>query len=289
MAKRHRYFVRDRVIVEIAYNKLLRDKQPHDVFQLLDPEAFRSRLEQDFTLLIWRQEKNESVLKPSRCPTDSAKALLKTDEAIEYLPPITSLSAQPVLTEIDGALRILGRGYHCVHGGIYVTHGEGEMILPELDIARNLILGILKDYDFVSESDKPRGVASILSPALHAGRLLGNADFPIDIAEADQSQSGKTFRLKLISAIYGETPYIIAHRDGGVGSLDESISSALVAGVPFVILENFRGRLDSRLLETCLRGVGMAGPESRIAGSCKSQPTILIGSFLPTASNQPGI
>jgi hypothetical protein len=258
LAKRHRYFVRDRVIVEISYNKLMRDRQPHDVFQLLDPEAFRSRLEQDFVLQIWRQERGETVLKPSRCPTDSARALLRTDEAIEHLPPITTLSAQPVLTEIDGTLRILGHGYHAVHGGIYVTHGESDMILPDLDTARNLILGILKDYDFVTESDKSRGVASIISPALHAGHLLWDADFPIDIAEADQPQSGKTFRLKLNSAIYGETPYIIAHRDGGVGSLDESISSALVAGVPFIILENFRGRLDSRLLETCLRGVGMA-------------------------------
>ena len=43
-----------------------------------------------------------------------------------------------------------------------------------------------------------------------------------------------------------------------MGSLDESISSALVAGVPFIIFENFRGRLDSRLLETCLRGIGVA-------------------------------
>ena len=258
LAKRHRYFVRDRIIVEIAYNKLMKDKQFHDVFQLLEPDAFRSRIEQDFVLQIWRQARGGLVLKPGRCTADAAKALLKTDEAIEHLPSITSLSAQPVLTEIDGALQILGRGYHDVHGGIYVTHGEGEIILPDLVTALGLILDLIKDFDFVTESDKSRCVASILSPALHAGRVLGNADFPIDIAEADQSQSGKTFRLKLISAIYGETPYIIANRDGRVGSLDESISSALIAGVPFIIFENFRGRLDSRLLETCLRGTGVA-------------------------------
>jgi bifunctional DNA primase/polymerase-like protein len=258
LAKRHRFFVRDRTIVEIAYNKPMKDKQFHDVFQLLEPDAFRSRIEQDFRLQIRRKERGKTVLKPGRCTADSAKTLLKTDEAIEHLPPITSLSAQPVLTEIDGTLQILGRGYHEVHGGIYVTHGESEIIPPDLVTALSLILDLIKDFDFVTENDKSRCVASILSPALHAGRLLGNADFPIDIAEADQSQSGKTFRLKLISAIYGETPYIIANRDGGVGSLDESISSALIAGVPFIIFENFRGRLDSRLLETCLRGTGVA-------------------------------
>jgi hypothetical protein len=89
------------------------------------------------------------------------------------------------------------------------------------------------------------------------GKFLGDADFPIDIAEADQSQGGKTFRLKLICAIYGETPYVIANRQGGVGSLDESISSALLAGIPFILFENFRGRMNSQLVESCLRGTGV--------------------------------
>jgi hypothetical protein len=152
------------------------------------------------------------------------------------------------------------RGYHAVHGGIYVSHGEKEnpILLGELMTARKLILEILKDFDFVSESDKSRAVASLISPALRIGKFLGDADFPIDIAEADQSQGGKTFRLKLICAIYGETPYVIANREGGVGSLDESISSALLAGIPFILFENFRGRMNSQLAETCLRGTGVA-------------------------------
>jgi hypothetical protein len=48
-----------------------------------------------------------------------------------------------------------------------------------------------------------------------------------------------------------------ANRIGGVGSLDESISSALVAGIPFILFENFRGQMQSQLVETCLRGIGM--------------------------------
>src|SRR4029077_16328440 len=103
-----------------------------------------------------------------------------------------------------------------------------------------------------------RAVASFISPALRIGKFLGDEDFPIDIAEANESQGGKTYRLKLICAIYGETPYIIANREGGVGSLDESISSALVAGIPFILFENFRGPMRSQLVETCLRGTGMA-------------------------------
>jgi hypothetical protein len=257
LAARLRYFVRDRLLVEVAYKKPMKDERLHDVFQLLEPDAFRSRLEKDFTCYVWREQRGKSVLKPGRLTNDAAKVLLKADEAFEHLPAISFLSAQPVYTTVGDKLEILYKGYHDVHGGIYVSHGEKPIHLPELSPARELILKILKDFDFVSESDKSRAVASLISPALRIGKFLGDADFPIDIAEADQSQSGKTFRFKLICAIYGETPYVIANRQGGVGSLDESISSALLAGIPFILFENFRGRMDSQLLESCLRGTGV--------------------------------
>jgi hypothetical protein len=60
----------------------------------------------------------------------------------------------------------------------------------------------------------------------HLGQLLGEGtDFPQDLSEADRSQAGKTIRLKMVHAIYGETPYIVTNREGGVGSIDESITS----------------------------------------------------------------
>jgi hypothetical protein len=258
LAQRFRYFVRGHALVEIAYQKSMKDKQLHDVLQLLEPDAIRSRIEKDFTCRVWREVNQKYVLKPGRCTNDAAKVLLKTDEAFEFLPAISTLSAAPVLTGDPGNLRILYKGYHDVHGGIYVTGDSPEIVLPKRETAIKLILEILRDYDFVSESDKSRAVASFLSPAIRAGRLLGEVDFPIDIGEANDSQSGKTFRHKLVYTLYRETPYVIANREGGVGSLDESISSALIAGIPFIFFENFRGQMKSQLVETCLRGTGMA-------------------------------
>jgi hypothetical protein len=112
----------------------------------------------------------------------------------------------------------------------------------------------------VSVDDKARAAAFFISPALRAGQLLGSqVDFPLDLSEADRSQAGKTIRLRMVHAIYGETPYIIVNREGGVGSIDESISSALIAAKPFIMIENYRGRIDSQILESCLRGVGHVG------------------------------
>jgi len=77
LAKRRRYFVRGHALVEIAYQKLLKDKQPHDVFQLLEADAFRSRIEKDFACRVWREENHNFVLKAGRCTADTAKVLLK--------------------------------------------------------------------------------------------------------------------------------------------------------------------------------------------------------------------
>ena len=45
---------------------------------------------------------------------------------------------------------------------------------------------------------------------------------------------------------------------GGVGSLDESFSSAILSGVPFILIDNFRGRVNSQILESAFRGTGQA-------------------------------
>jgi hypothetical protein len=258
LAKQFRYFVRDRLLVEIAYQKLLKDKQLHDVFQLLEPDALRSRIEEYFHCRVWREERGDYVKKPGRCTSDAARVLLKTDQAFDALPYITRLSAAPILSGETGKLEVLYHGYHDVGGGVYISHGTTEIELPSIEEAKRLLLETLCDYDFLSEADKSRALASLISPAIRSGTLLGEVDFPIDIGEANDSQSGKTFRHKLVCAIYGETPYVIAWREGGVGSLDESVSSALIAGVMFIFFENFRGRMNSQLVETCLRGTGAA-------------------------------
>jgi hypothetical protein len=96
----------------------------------------------------------------------------------------------------------------------------------------------------------------MISPALRFGRLL-KADFPLDLCEADQSQTGKGFRINLISTVYDESPFVLTLPSGrGVGSVDESLSAALLSGKGFVVLDNMRGVVNSQLLESAIKGVG---------------------------------
>lgn len=255
LAAQQRYFVRGGAIVEITFKKILTDKRAHDVFQLLEPDSLRSRIEYSFRCCAWREKDNRFKLKEARCSYDAAKVLLKTDEAKKILPHVATLAAAPVLTGERGKLRILYKGFHDVNDGIYVVNDSAAILVPPLKEAVALIVSLLADYEFVTEADRARAVASFISPALHFGKLL-DCDYPLDLAEADRSQSGKTYRQKLVSAVYSEQPYIIAKREGGVGSFDESVSTALIAGSPFILIDNYRGHFESQLVESCLRGAG---------------------------------
>jgi hypothetical protein len=193
--------------------------------------------------------KNRVVWRKTGFPVSSAKILMETDASRNALPAIAQISASPILTK-DG--EILGNGYHEHFDGVLITSKTVPVEVP-LAAAKIALLGLLDDFLFTSPSDRSRAVASLVSPALKAGGHIAD-DFPIDVAEADQSQSGKTYRQKIVCRIYAETPAAIIAPRGGVGSLDESIATALVKGRPFVALDNFRGRLDSTLLEEATRG-----------------------------------
>lgn len=195
------------------------------------------------------EEKGKFIWRSARMPIKTAEILLQADAAVGNLFPVRQLAACPILTK-EGA--VIGRGYHAHAGGTFVTDGTMPPEVP-LEAATTAILSLLDDIDFVTSADKSRAVANILSPALKMGDWL-NDDFPMDVAEADRSQSGKTYRQKLVNRIYNEIPSAHTAPRGGVGSLDETISSALIKGRPFIMLDNFRGKLDSTILEQAIRG-----------------------------------
>jgi hypothetical protein len=114
---------------------------------------------------------------------------------------------------------------------------------------------LLDDFDFQCAGDRSRALASMITPTLKAGGLLAGSS-PIEVCEADKSQSGKGFLRKLVAALYAEIPSFVTQKEGGVGSLDEAIASALISGRPFIQLDNLRGKIGSTYLEAILTAEG---------------------------------
>jgi hypothetical protein len=221
---------------------------------VVKPDAFRSRVERFGKLFGWRSSGDgELVLKATRMSRDDATAIMAATEARELLPPVASVVRCPVLVESADGVSVLGRGYHREMGGLLVVDGENP---PRVEITEAVasLRWLVDEFQFQSDGDHSRALAALITPALRIGGFLSGtiAHVPIDVAEADCSQSGKGYRHGLICALYNESGYFVTARNGGVGSTDESFAAALIAGRPFICLDNFRGRLDSQHLEAFL-------------------------------------
>ena len=206
-----------------------------------------------------------------------AAVLLRADER-NLLPTVDSVVSIPILYRdpTTKSLLVHNNGYN-PDTRTFVANPDPKENLPVLTLAEavDTIKDLLTDFTFESPSHRSRAIASFLTPAFVFSGLLGGRP-PVDVAEADQSQSGKNFRHKLICSVYGETPRPITQRKGGVGGLDESIAEALIRGKPFPQLDNLRGHLDSTFLEAFLtaektigaRGFGRAEMEVSVERFC---------------------
>jgi hypothetical protein len=254
IAETKRVFMRDMQLCEVIEKEI-----DGATLNPLEPERFVALLD-GFGHQVKRREQPKSdelafVWRKCNFPINHAKTLFQTDAARNTLPKISRILSAPIIVEgADGYSSILQKGYHPHGGGTLITKGAEIPVIPLGDAIEKL-KSLLDDFNFSTPSDKSRAMASFISPALKFGDLLP-FDYPIDFAEADQSQSGKTYRQKIVCAIYNENPSVITEPKGGVGSLDESISGALIKGKPFLTIDNLRSKLDSTILETATRGHG---------------------------------
>ena len=248
----NRLFMRGTMVHEVAADDT-------DAYAMVPVAAKRlvSLIETFGARVMRREARKDETLRwrSATFPSSSADVALSSDAAREFLPRIRQMISSPVLIpEGDRSTLVIGKGYHPHAGGTFVTGGDAVPMVA-LDDAVELLAGCLIDFDFPDGGDASRAMASLISPAMKMGGWIDD-DFPLDLAEADQSQSGKSFRFKMIHAIYREHPSAITQAAGGVGSLDERVSRALITGRPFISFDNFRGRMDSQIMETAIRGLG---------------------------------
>lgn len=249
IAPRHQIFRRGKAVVSLQ-----RSMTGAPILEPVRPSAARSLFESYAQFFAWRAGKRgESVLKPSTIAEDTARALLDCQAATDLLPSVAGVVNCAVVTEANGFLKVCAQGYSA-ETGLLVIKGETPEEVP-LHEAVESLLGLLSEFQFQSEGDKARAVASFIAPALKMGNLI-RGFVPADVAEADKSQSGKTYRQKVNAAIFGERPALVPLKRNGVGSVDESLFEKLVNGRPFIQFDNFRGALDSPALEAFLTAEG---------------------------------
>ena len=215
--------------------------------QLLD--ASPAALASDFEAVA-------TLYKPSRsggndrttCSESTAKLIAKAAAFTNALPPICVLTRCPVLI-LRGPNLVQVSGYDR-ESGIFADGPATPEV--SLDTARNLLAELIAGFRFASPSDRSRALSSLITPAIVFGGLIRGFRSPLDLGEADDSQTGKGYRNKITAALYGQSVRNVTQRHGGVGSLEESFSTALLRGANFIAIDNVRGKIDSPAFESFL-------------------------------------
>jgi len=219
-------------------------------FKLLKAAEARSEFEKYGTFVTFnkRKEQVESLMSE-----DIARAILASDVAQEVLPNVNGLINTPLLILHKDELHMLQPGYD-PRTHLYVT-GEPVVEPATVEEAVTILQSVLSDFDFASDGDRSRAIAAILTPALKFGGFISGS-IPIEIVEANESQTGKGFFTLRRAAVYGERPVLVTQQKGGVGSFDEKFASALIKARPFITFDNYRGVLDSQYVEGFLTSDG---------------------------------
>ena len=240
-------FYRGGVLVE-----LVNEGEGYTV-QVVDAVAAQSRFEKYVRFFKNTKMGENSFPTPTTISETTAKQYLKSEACRDLLPKLNGVLQCPLLVEKDGRLHSVEQGYDEETGFFVATSQPPNTI--ELVQAVEFLSGMLNGFDFVTPGDRSRAIASLLTPALKLGGLI-TGPVPVDVAEANASQSGKSYRQRVVAALYNQKPAVVTKRVGGVGSMEEVFSDHLVKGRVFVQFDNVRGKLDSQYLESFLTAEG---------------------------------
>lgn len=230
--------------------RLANEQDDGQLVQMLQPlraDAACSDFESVARIKKLKRSEESEIEVDTYCPESIAKLIINSQTFKRCLPKVKVISPVPVLIERDGEL-IQVSGYDRQSG--IMAHGQRAVDVPLAD-AMTMILDLFEEYRFATAGDRARAFASLITPALVFGGLLGGRA-PVDLSEADQSQAGKGYRGKLVAAIYGSVQTSVTPHKSGVGSVKEAFDHALVKGANFVSFDNFRGKLNEPSVESFL-------------------------------------
>jgi len=201
---------------------------------ILSPAKACSEFEQVADIRMRKKEKNKWKTYQAVLAETDAKRILESEAFMEQLPPIRIQTKCPVIVlDGSGGVRIV-TGYDRATG--ILASGTEPPSVP-LDEAKERLLTLCEEYDYVSPSDMSRYLAHIFTPGLKMGGICTFLT-PMQYYEANASQSGKGFKTRKVAAFYNDKPHVINQKTRGVGSLEESTEQAILEGRIFILYDN---------------------------------------------------
>jgi len=218
--------------------------------QIVKAEAFASDVEQHAEV-FHLNAKGEPV--KWNLNKSTAELILNCNALKAQLPHVNILTPVPVLwlDRETGELRPINYGLDRKSGILVTRQHVVKNTLDSVEGFREAVgqlLALFEEFHFKSEADRSRAVACLMTPALVHGNFLAGRP-PGFLAEANDSQTGKGYLVKLLAAPYTEKVAALSQRTG-LGSLAESFSEFVLKGEKVIYFDNLRGSLDEAWLES---------------------------------------
>jgi len=240
--KTGKYYVRGGMVTTVG-----KDKDGRPILETIKPAGLASVFETVARVMEFTKREGQFVPQEAVFTEQAAKLIQHSAVFQALLPPIHLLSRCPVLIERGDAL-VQVSGYDREAGILAFGNPAPDV---QVEDAEAMLSEMLADFRFATSADRARALAAIITPAMVFGGLLGGRA-PVDLGEADLSQSGKGYRARLVAAVYNHIVKTVTQKKGGVGSLEESFCTALVQGYSFISFDNIRSAIDSPALESFL-------------------------------------
>ncbi|MEA3225831.1 MAG: bifunctional DNA primase/polymerase, partial [Planctomycetota bacterium] len=190
-------------------------------------------------------------------PVDTDPPRAVTDDifgyGIEGLPVLEGVCPAPIIG-CDGGL-ITGRGYHAderiwIESTLTPNVPTRPTKAQTTSAIRLITDDLLLDFPFATQADRANTIALYLAPFV---RHLFDGPCPLHLVSASERGSGKTTLVDLAHHVFAGRPVASRALPTDDEEVRKAITSILIAGEPFVLLDNLRERtLDSAPLAQTL-------------------------------------
>lgn len=232
-----RFFIRGGGLIKVLVDNEAPKLSP------IKPTTFASEIELVASVVKYKGE----TVEPTILNGSQSQLIMDSSSFQQEVPEIKVLSKCPVLILDKGDVLQTVSGYNKEHGILSYSRSPEKVALNK---AIELLLSLLVDFKFANPSDKSRAMAQLLTPGLITGQIISGRS-PLFSVEADESQTGKGYLVKLTAALYNNYPKTITQKRG-IGTLEEALDMCLIRGDSFISLDNIRGKIDSPAIESLL-------------------------------------
>ena len=187
---------------------------------------------------------------PPRLPQQSVTEMLMSPPG-GALPPLDRVCDFPILVNGNGHRLVTDPGY-CAEAAVYITEGAAvdldSLPGPEEAIARltGAEAGLFRGFPFDSEASVAHLYALLLAPVI--GPVCGPK--PAFLGDKAQPRTGASKLIRTAAILVtGREPVMLAAQSKGresEESMEKNLMTTGLSGVPFVMMDNATGTLDSR-------------------------------------------